>query len=116
MILSADSFDTLYQQLGFQYVIDSTETLRQFHEKAFDVVISAGVLEHIDKCIFPAFISDFYRLLKPGGYSIHLINIADHLYAYDTSVSRKEYLRFSNTFWKLFFENKVQYFNKVQRS
>lgn len=115
-IISADSFDTLYKRIGFQYVIDSTGSLRDFPEQSFDVVISAGVLEHIKKDILSTFIQDFYRLLKPGGYSIHSINIADHLYAYDTSVCRKEYLRFSDTVWKLFFQNDVQYVNRVQRS
>ena len=37
------------------------------------------------------------------------------LYHYDTSVSAKNYLRYSDAVWKRWFENRVQYFNRVQR-
>lgn len=115
-ILSADSFDTLYHQLGFQYIVNNSGSLKQLPEQSFDVIVSAGVLEHIKKDTTITLIQDFYRLLKPGGHSIHSINLNDHLYAYDRRTSPKEYLRFSDTIWKMFFQNDVQYFNRVQRS
>lgn len=115
-ILSADSLDSLYKQFGFQYIVDDTGTLKGFPDQSFDLIISAGVMEHINKDIVGTYVQDFYRILKPGGYSIHSINIGDHLYAYDTSVSPKEYLRFSDTVWKIFFQNDVQYINRIQRS
>jgi predicted SAM-dependent methyltransferase len=115
-IISADSLDILYEQLRFKYVTDSCGRLRRFPDKSFNVVISAGVLEHVREDGISELIQDFYRVLKPGGYSVHSINMGDHLFAYDTNVSRKEYLRFSDNIWKIFFQNDVQYINRVQRS
>ena len=55
-------------------------------------------------------------MLKPGGYSLHSINLRDHLSAYDRSTSAKQYLRYSDRTWKLWFENDAQYINRIQRS
>jgi hypothetical protein len=52
----------------------------------------------------------------PGGYSIHSINIRDHLYLYDQTASPKQYLHYPDWVWKLLFENDVQYINRIQRS
>jgi len=55
------------------------------------------------------------RILRPGGYSIHQIDLGDHLSYYDPAVSVKNYLRYSDAAWGRWFENEVQYFNRVQR-
>ena len=52
--------------------------------------------------------------MKPGGYSIHQIGLGDHLSHYDKKESPKNYLRYSDRTWKTFFENDVQYFNRLQ--
>lgn len=116
LILSASTIDTLYQKLGFKYIVDNTGTLKQFADQSYAVIISAGVLEHVKKEILTDCINDYYRVLKPGGYSIHSINIGDHLSHYDPTASKKEYLQFSDIMWKYLFQNDVQYFNRVQCS
>ena len=113
---STKSFDDLYQLLGFRYIIEPSGTLSRFHDESFDAIFSCDVLEHVDRDMLASYIQDFNRILKPGGYSIHQIDIADHLAYYDSAVSKKNYLRYSNRAWNLFFENDVQYFNRVQRS
>ena len=54
-------------------------------------------------------------LLVRGGLGIHYINIADHLY-YDPSASPKHYLTYSESQWRFWRENDVQYINRIQRS
>jgi SAM-dependent methyltransferase len=116
VISSASSFDDLYHLLGFHYVIQPSGTLDCFQDESFAAIFSYSVLEHVKKDILSEYIQDFGRLLKPGGYSIHTIDMGDHLSYYDRSVSVKNYLRFSDAAWKRWFENEVQYFNRVQRS
>ncbi len=115
MLRRAASFDEVYRQLNIHYVVDPVDTLRLFDDASFDVVISYNVLEHVDRAMLPKLIHDFYHVLKPGGYSIHRINLKDHLAYYDRYASVKQYLRYSDIMWKRFFENEVQYFNRVQR-
>ncbi len=109
------SFDEIYKAFGLKYFIEPAGKLDSFKDESFDIIVSAGALEHMPSTELTKLSDEFYRLLKPGGYTIHSINLTDHLYLYDKSVSPKKYLMFSDTVWESFFENKVQYFNRVQR-
>lgn len=113
-VANAETFEQIYQSLGFEYVISPDGTLRQFDSSAYQLIFSCNVLEHIQREILPNFVRDFYRLLKPGGYSIHQIDLGDHLAYYDRDICLKNYLRYSDLTWRRFFENDVQYFNRVQ--
>jgi predicted SAM-dependent methyltransferase len=115
-ILSVNSFSDLYNLLKFNYVIESSGNINKLEKESFNVVTSLSVLEHINKNILSEYMKDLYRILKPGGYSIHKISLYDHIYNYDKSVSPKYYLRFSDNVWRYCFENKVQYFNRVHKS
>jgi len=115
-VVSTRSFNELYRMLGFDYVIEPNGTLWCFQDDSFNHIFSANVLEHINEDILPEYVQSFQRLLKPGGYSIHTIDLGDHLSYYDQNASVKNYLRYSDTAWKRYFQNEVQYFNRVQRS
>lgn len=115
-IRKAKGFDELYELLGFQYVVDQSGRLKRLEAASFDVAVSAGVLEHIGRKSAPGLVDDIANVLKPGGYSCHSIHMADHLHAYDTSVSAKQYLYYSERTWQRWFENSVQYINRLQRS
>jgi SAM-dependent methyltransferase len=110
------TFEELYKFLGFKYAVDPKGELDLLPDATFDVVISAGVLEHVHVDAAWKIVQGMARVLKPGGFGIHSITISDHLYHYDLSASPKQYLHYSERTWKLFFENEVQYINRIQRS
>jgi predicted SAM-dependent methyltransferase len=115
-IREANDYQELYKLLGFEYVLDHKGSLNLLDKESFDLVVSAGVLEHIHAKDASDFVHGIATLLKPGGYSVHSINIRDHLYQYDSTVSRKQYLQYPHWIWRLCFENDVQYINRLQRS
>ena len=115
-ITSVASFDELYDLLGFEYVVEPGGTLARYEDASFDAILSGSVLQHVCKSTLPGYVKDIGRLLKPGGYSLHTIDMADQIAYYDPGVSVKEYLRFSDATWARVFANEVQYFNRVQRS
>lgn len=115
-IRGVNDYQELYNLLGFKYILDPTGSLNRFEKESFDVVVSAGVLEHIYANDVSNFVDGIATLMKPGGYSVHSINIRDHLYQYDTSVSPKQYLHYPPWVWSLCFANDVQYINRIQRS
>ena len=110
------SFSDLYELLGFEYRVDPHGRLGKLGLNKFDVIVSAGVMEHIPEQDVRGLVQDISDLLKPGGYSVHIINIKDHLLEYDNTVSPKQYLAYSDRAWKTWFENRVQYINRIQRS
>jgi len=114
-IQRASVFDDLYRLLGFEYIVDQSGRFKHFDGGSFDLVVSGGVLEHVNADSAAGIIRDIATVLKPGGYSCHSIQIGDHLYAYDRTVSIKQYLRYSDHTWKRWFNNEVQYINRLQR-
>lgn len=114
-VMKVGSFAELYKLLGFEYVIESAGSLSQFPSNSFQLVVSGGVLEHVKREGLPMLISETRRILKPDGWAVHSIDTADHLEHYDRKVSPKMYLSFSERTWKNFFENEVQYINRMQR-
>lgn len=114
-ISAVNSFDELYDLLRLQYVLEPTGTLKRFPDESYDLIFSFDVLEHVKRDILADYVRDMYRLLKPGGYSIHQIDIADHLAYYDPAVNQKNYMRYPDKVWDRLFENDVLYFNRVQR-
>ena len=113
-VISASNFDELYHNLGLTYVIEPQGSLQQFPYQSFDGIFSFHVMEHVPVVTTSQLVSDYYRILKPGGISIHQIGIDDHLSHYDRKESPKNYLRFSDQTWKTWFENDVQYINRLQ--
>lgn len=110
------NYDHLYDLLGFRYIVDPDGDLAGLERNAYDLVVSAGVLEHVSRKDAPKIIRGVGAVLKADGLSVHSINIRDHLYLYDRSVSSKQYLQYSDRFWTLCFQNDVQYINRIQRS
>jgi len=115
-IQKVDSFEELYKLLDFEYVTHSEGSLKQFPNNSFQLAVSGGVLEHVDRDAVPVLLAESFAILKPGAWALHSIDIQDHLSYYDAGVSKKEYLKFSDETWSNLFENKVQYINRLQRS
>jgi SAM-dependent methyltransferase len=114
-ILETSSFSELYELLGFEYVVEGSGSLEQFPDGAFQLVVSGGVLEHVAREGVPELMKQTLRILSPGGIAMHSIDTSDHLSHYDEGVSKKFYLRFSEPAWRLLFENRLQYINRLQR-
>jgi hypothetical protein len=112
----ATSFDDVYSLLGFQYVVDPGGLMQNLPRDAFRLAISRGVMEHIPAETAPQFVLNMASLVAGGGLGIHGINISDHLSKYDPSASPKQYLRYSDSQWRFWYENGVQYINRIQRS
>jgi cyclopropane fatty-acyl-phospholipid synthase-like methyltransferase len=114
-IQKTSTFDEIYTLLNFTYTVHPQGTLDIFDDESFDLIFSSNVLEHVERAILPHFTHDFYRILRTGGYSIHQIDLGDHLSYYDPRARPKNYLRYDDKTWRRFFENDVQYFNRVQK-
>lgn len=113
-VVQIEGFAELYQLLGMNYVIENSGSLRAMENNAYDVVFSVDVLEHVARASLQLTISEMYRVLKPGGICLHQIGLDDHLSHYAPGMPSKNYLRYSDRAWKMFYENRVQYINRVQ--
>lgn len=115
-VLQAKDYDELYEVLGFEHVIVPTGLLDGFENESLASVFSMHVLEHVPRTSIQVVIDGMFRTMKPGHHTIHQIGIDDHLAHYDSSVSQKKYISYSNRVWSAFFDNVVQYQNRLQTS
>ncbi|MEJ2864281.1 SAM-dependent methyltransferase [Actinomycetospora flava] len=113
--LAADDFAGIYRVLGFDHVIEPSGHLDGLDAGAYALEVSADVLEHVPAGMLAEYLDEAHALLRPGGHAIHQIDLADHYHYFDPSMSPKHYYRYSDTTWRRWFENDVQYFNRVQR-
>jgi Methyltransferase domain len=115
VITNGRTFEEIYGELGFSYVVEKTGSLEKFGSESFDLVFSDNTLEHLQREVLPSFVGALHRICKKGGHSAHGIDLGDHVGYYDPYVSPKVYLRFSTATWQTFLENQLQYINRVQR-
>ena len=115
-VLKMQSFEELYELLGFEHVIVPDGQLDGFKSESLTSVFSMHVLEHVPTKYIQAVVDGMFRTMKPGHHTVHQIGIDDHLAHYDRRVSGKKYITFSNRTWAAFFENEVQYHNRLQPS
>jgi len=115
-IAKVNSFEELYRLMDFEYMVESSGSLTKLQDGSFQFVVSGGVLEHVSRDAVPMLLAETARILKPGGWALHSIDLEDHLSHYDGTVSKKLYLEHSERSWRLLYENKIQYINRLQRS
>lgn len=65
MLAGAQSFNQFQDKC--QYVLNSDPDLRQFGDESFDFVLSLIALQHTPTRFQKRYVSDFLRILKPGG-------------------------------------------------
>ena len=98
--------------IDYQAPVDMTGTA--FQENAFDICISTNTLEHIPAATLEDILRELRRILKPGGIVSAQIDYSDHYAHTDRSISKINYLRFSEQEWrrhnhKFFFQNRLRH-------
>ncbi len=109
------TLDAMCRQFGFDYRAPFNLCDQALGEKSMDVVCSRTVLEHVPPHVLRSLLSASHGLLKPGGYACHTIDNSDHWAHRDSSLSRVNFLRFSDrTFDWLCRFNPLDYMNRLR--
>ncbi len=114
-VRDTNSFEEAYGVLGISYHVDPNG-LPDFRPGSFDAIYSIDVLEHVSGAGFTAAASRWFACLRPGAPFLADFDLQDHLSYYDRTKGPKHYLRYSERTWKRWFENGVQYFNRLTAS
>jgi SAM-dependent methyltransferase len=88
---------------------------KSLHENnSIDVVFSFEVLEHVSPKNLVDICQESKRILKRDGIGFHAIGLHDHYNGFDNSVSKVNFLKYSEKFWATFVKNKISYHNRLR--
>jgi SAM-dependent methyltransferase len=85
-------------------------------DNSIDYHISTNVLEHIPREVLRNIFIEAKRILKDKGIAIHFIDMSDHFQHQDNSISRINFLRFSDNDWANIAGNQFAYCNRLRAS
>jgi SAM-dependent methyltransferase len=103
------SFEELCAAGRTTYLTGGLASLRAVATASVDVQISNAVLEHVRLSQFDPTLAELRRVLKPGGFARHAVDLKDHL------GGRLEHLRFAERRWESpFFARSGFYTNRIR--
>jgi SAM-dependent methyltransferase len=108
------SVGDLEPRLGIRYLAPCDARDTRLPPESFDFISSTNTFEHIPEPEVGLVLAECRRLLRPDGMMSVRIDLQDHYSYVDRSVSRYNYLRFSERAWRLanssvHFQNRLRY-------
>ena len=100
---------------GVEYFAPADARSTSLEPDSVDLVYSNSVLEHVPVDVILGLMKEAYRVLKPGGLTLHNIGCNDHYAFFDKSISFVNYLQFDERQWRLW-NNSLQYQNRLRAS
>lgn len=79
-----------------------------------DVVTSRACLEHVPPDVIEGIFQESFRVLCSGGVTCHVVDHSDHWEHYDKSITRVNFLKFSESFWKWTHINPLNYQDRLR--
>jgi len=115
--LTAMSLESALAELNCRYLAPFDLLSNGLQEHSIDIITSRAVLEHVPPMIIRNMFHEFNRLLRHDGFMCHLIDNSDHWEHNDKSISRLNFLRYSQRTFKFFSSmNPLDYQNRLRHS
>lgn len=105
--------------MNIDYHVNIHPAHTNLSENHFDFITSTSTLEHIPQDKLGEIFKEIYRLLKPGGIMINMIDMQDHYSYQDKSISYYNFLTYSKSNWKWYnskflFQNRLRHLDYIQ--
>lgn len=91
----------LEPRFGIRYLAPCDARATGLPDESVDFVSSTDVCEHVPEADLARIFGECFRLLRPGGVLSCRIDLQDHYAYFDRSLSRYNFLRFSDRAWSL---------------
>jgi SAM-dependent methyltransferase len=102
------------EDLGIHYLIGDARRL-DLPADSVDLIHSNNTFEHIPEPILEGILSEFERVLRPGGVQTHFVDLTDHFAHFDRSITPYHFLQFSDRAWR-WIDNGIQPMNRMRQS
>jgi len=112
-LLHMDSREDIYEACNFIPCITKKTDTPFLPENSIDFMVSNCVLNHIPVDILVPELKSLSKILKNEGYMYFLLGHDDHWTFHDRSANQFNYYRYSDTYYKLMFETKFEFQNRL---
>jgi SAM-dependent methyltransferase len=107
-----DGIDDL-ERFGLTYLAPRDARATGLPDRSVDFVSSTDTLEHIPPGDIALILAECLRLLRPEGVLSCRIDLEDHYFRFDRSLSRYNFLRYSDRTWALV-NSSLHYLNRLR--
>ena len=111
---SDDIRSALKDNFSIEFLSIENKNQKTIVTESIDFYISYSVLEHIDIKVLNEVLLDSKNILKNDGLQIHFIDYSDHYAQTDRTISRLNFLKFSDRIWNIFSSNFFMYVNRLR--
>jgi SAM-dependent methyltransferase len=111
-----DDLEESLKLLRLRYMAPCDDRSTGLPSESIDAMISRAVMEHIPPEIIRGILKESARILKPGGINCHVVDNSDHWEHYDKSISRVNFLKFSDSAFRWTCINGLSYQNRLRHS
>lgn len=105
---------SLFALCGIDYCAPLDATKSGLPDAFCDVYVSTNVLEHVPPSVVRALFREARRILRPGGMMAHYIDLRDHFYTTDPSITMVNFLQFPESEWEFLAGNRFMYQNRLR--
>lgn len=112
----ATSLDEVLRHFRLEYLAPCDCQALKLEAASVDFVISRAVLEHIPPGVIQGIFLESARILRPGGIACHIVDNSDHWEHGDKTLSRINFLRYSDGVFKWTHINSLDYQNRLRHS
>jgi SAM-dependent methyltransferase len=106
----------LLEVANIRYVAPADAARTGLPDRSVDCHFSVTTLEHVAPEALIGVFREARRILAPGGVAIHLIDPSDHFQHTDASITKINFLRFTETDWRSIAGNHFAYCNRLRAS
>lgn len=106
------TLEDVLKEFKITYLIGDARKL-PLADNSVDLINSNNTFEHIDIKILIAILNEFKRVIKKDGIMSHFIDMSDHFANIDVTISRYNFLQFSDKQWK-WIDNTIQPQNRLR--
>jgi len=110
----AASMERRLEELRLVYLAPCDCRKLNLPAESVDVVTSRACLEHIPPDVLLDIFHESHRLLKRGGLACHWVDPSDHWEHQDKSLTRVNFLKYSDALFRLTFINPINYQNRLR--
>lgn len=108
------SLKRLLDEAGIRYVAPGDASVTGLKNKSVDFHISYTVLEHVPEETIKNILVEGVRILSDSGLFIHCVDYTDHFAHSDRSISKLNFLRYSDFAWNFYAGNRFMFMNRLR--